>query len=312
MVIVLTSCSNEKSVGISDDVFSLIVPLEQTQPISVVEEYEIISKDETNPEAVAMEIYRSIMTADRIELDDAYNLLRDVKSDESWLLSLKGQLEDLKCCQGLFLQPRTGGKQYTADVGFYLMDGTVYCHVDYNNYMGDLADGIVQPTQKTDYLFESFPLGEFGRTQNFEIYFSPSQLHIMWAETCDYILYRGDGLWCYDYDTIVKNDTESSENGLTSATTKEIEAISCAISYLNVIAFSRESLIGQLEYEGYSHSEAVYGADHCGADWHEQAALKAADYLDVMAFSKQGLIDQLEYEGFTYEQAVYGVEQNGY
>ena len=70
--------------------------------------------------------------------------------------------------------------------------------------------------------------------------------------------------------------------------------------------------MGQLEYEKYSHEEAVYAADHCGADWNEQAAKKAEAYLDIMSFSRQGLIDQLEYEGFTHDQAVYGAEQNGY
>ena len=76
--------------------------------------------------------------------------------------------------------------------------------------------------------------------------------------------------------------------------------------------FSYEGLIDQLEYEGYSHSEAVYGADHCGADWYRQAAECAENYLDLMPFSRSELIDQLEYEGFTYDQAVYGAKQNGY
>ena len=70
--------------------------------------------------------------------------------------------------------------------------------------------------------------------------------------------------------------------------------------------------VEQLEYEGYSHTEAVYGADNCGADWNEQAAKSAANYLDYTSFSRSGLIEQLEYEGFTHSQAVYGVEQNGY
>lgn len=75
--------------------------------------------------------------------------------------------------------------------------------------------------------------------------------------------------------------------------------------------FSYTGLIEQLEFEQYSHEEAVYAADNCGADWNEQAAKKAQDYLDIMAFSRQGLIDQLQFEGYTYEQAVYGVNQVG-
>ena len=53
-------------------------------------------------------------------------------------------------------------------------------------------------------------------------------------------------------------------------------------------------------------------ADHCGADWFEQAAKCAENYLKYAAFSRERLIDQLLYEGFTQEQAEYGVEQNGY
>jgi len=71
-------------------------------------------------------------------------------------------------------------------------------------------------------------------------------------------------------------------------------------------------LIDQLEYEGFTTEQATYGADNCGADWYEQAALSAKEYLDFNSFSREGLIDQLVYVGFTQDQAVYGVTQNGY
>jgi hypothetical protein len=97
-----------------------------------------------------------------------------------------------------------------------------------------------------------------------------------------------------------------------TATIGEKNALSQALSYLRAMPFSYNGLIEQLEYEGYSHEEAVYGADNCGADWNEQAALKAQSYLDSMPFSREGLIEQLEYEGFTRAQAEYGVEAVGY
>lgn len=97
-----------------------------------------------------------------------------------------------------------------------------------------------------------------------------------------------------------------------SATMGEKNALQSAKDYLNVIAFSYDGLIDQLEYEGYSYSEAKYAVDHCGADWNEQAAKSAKSYLDVMSFSRDELISQLEYEGFTHEQAVYGASRNGY
>lgn len=88
-------------------------------------------------------------------------------------------------------------------------------------------------------------------------------------------------------------------------------ALRSAKNYLDVMAFSYSGLIKQLEFEKYSHSDAVYAADNCGANWNEQAVKSAKNYLDVMSFSRDGLIDQLKFEGFTHEQAVYGVEQNG-
>ena len=92
----------------------------------------------------------------------------------------------------------------------------------------------------------------------------------------------------------------------------EQNALEKAHSYLDFTAFSYEGLIDQLEYEGYTHSEAVYGAANCGADWYEQAYQKALDYLDFTAFSRSGLIEQLEYEGFTTSEAEYAADMVGY
>ena len=95
------------------------------------------------------------------------------------------------------------------------------------------------------------------------------------------------------------------------ATTGELNALQSALSYLDFSAFSYEGLIDQLEYEGFTNAEATYAADHCGADWNEQALKSAKNYLDFSAFSYDGLIDQLEYEEFTTEQATYGADNCG-
>ena len=81
-----------------------------------------------------------------------------------------------------------------------------------------------------------------------------------------------------------------------------------AESYLRSSAFSYNGLIHQLEYNGFSESEATYGADHCNADWKEQAVKTAKEYLNSSSFSYSGLIKQLEYNSFTEEEAQYGVD----
>ena len=85
-------------------------------------------------------------------------------------------------------------------------------------------------------------------------------------------------------------------------------ALQSAKSYLAFTAFSYDGLIEQLEYEQYSHDDAVFAADNCGADWFEQALSSALSYLDFTAFSYTSLIEQLEYEGFTKEQATYAAD----
>ena len=106
--------------------------------------------------------------------------------------------------------------------------------------------------------------------------------------------------------------SSSGKSSTHAASFGEQNALKTAALYLDYTSFSYSGLIEQLEYEGYSHSEAVYAADNCGADWYEQAALKAAEYLDYMPFSRQELIEQLEYEGFSHAEAEHGASQNGY
>lgn len=95
-------------------------------------------------------------------------------------------------------------------------------------------------------------------------------------------------------------------------TTGQKNALSTAKSYLAYTAFSYSGLIKQLEYEGFSKEEAVYGVDNCGADWKEQAAKMAKSYMNYSSFSRKGLIEQLKYEGFTNEQSEYGASTVGY
>lgn len=94
----------------------------------------------------------------------------------------------------------------------------------------------------------------------------------------------------------IEEDLPQDGTGDTGATMGERNALESALDYLDVLSFSYSGLIEQLEYEGYSTSEATYAADHCGADWYEQAALSAKEYLEIASFSRQSLIEQLEFE----------------
>lgn len=104
---------------------------------------------------------------------------------------------------------------------------------------------------------------------------------------------------------------EEPEPAKPSMTTAQSNAVRKAESYLEYAAFSRKGLIQQLEFEGFSASDATYGVDHVDVNWKTQAAKKAASYLENTAFSRSGLIQQLEFEGFTRAQAKYGAAAAG-
>ena len=91
-----------------------------------------------------------------------------------------------------------------------------------------------------------------------------------------------------------------------ATTMNRAQAVRKAKEYLQYQSFSLKGLIGQLKYEGFSTSDATYGASHSGANWWRQAVKKARDYLKMQAFSFSGMVAQLQYEGFTRAQAVYG------
>lgn len=102
----------------------------------------------------------------------------------------------------------------------------------------------------------------------------------------------------------------AEENARKEAKLNE-NALRSARSYLNYTHFSRQGLIEQLEFEGYTEAQSVYAADNVGADWNQQAIGAAKDYLEHMSFSHSGLVEQLIFEGFTPEQAEFGVSGAG-
>jgi Host cell surface-exposed lipoprotein len=94
-------------------------------------------------------------------------------------------------------------------------------------------------------------------------------------------------------------------------TVSQQNARESAESYLDTSAFSREGLIKQLKFEGYSQADAVYAVNAVSPNWNEQAAKAAQAYLDTSSFSRSGLIQQLMYEGYTRAQAEYGAKKVG-
>lgn len=96
-----------------------------------------------------------------------------------------------------------------------------------------------------------------------------------------------------------------------SISISKLNAAKTAVSYLRISAFSRDGLIKQLAYEGFSTEDATYGVDVANTDWNLQAAKSAKAYLDLTSFSRSGLIDQLVFEGYTRAQAEYGVNTTG-
>lgn len=104
---------------------------------------------------------------------------------------------------------------------------------------------------------------------------------------------------------------QSAEEYVLPPASEVMTAAEDAQNYLNVMPISRQRLIDQLVYDGYSEDEATAAVDASGADWNEQAVKQAVSYLDTMEFTRDELIDQLEYDKFTPEEAAYAVDNCG-
>lgn len=105
--------------------------------------------------------------------------------------------------------------------------------------------------------------------------------------------------------------TEKKPENNSGSTSSAREALTYAKSYLSFSDYSYLKLIEQLEFSDFSHEDAVYAADNCGADWKDQALKCAKTYIKNLDFSYQELKDQLEYEQFTPDQIQYGVDNCG-
>jgi hypothetical protein len=100
----------------------------------------------------------------------------------------------------------------------------------------------------------------------------------------------------------------STSSNTGSETASQINASKSAASYLRYSSFSRDSLIKQLVFEGFSNSDAVYAVDKQNANWKDQAVKKAASYLKSSAFSRDSLIKQLVFEGFSNSDSTFATD----
>jgi hypothetical protein len=110
---------------------------------------------------------------------------------------------------------------------------------------------------------------------------------------------------------IVSTTSLGSVTDAQASTISRANAVRAAQNYVRIMPFSLKGLIHQLKYEGYSNSDAAFGASHSGANWNKEAVEAAKGYLRTMPFSRTSLIHQLEYEGYTHSQALHGVRATG-
>lgn len=124
------------------------------------------------------------------------------------------------------------------------------------------------------------------------------------------------GYWAIKVEIPVSETTSSVGSTETSAPIKETlsqqNAVKQAKSYIKYGSYSYSGLIEMLEYKKYSHADAVYGADHCDADWAEECYEQAQSYLKYGSYSREGLIEMLEYKQYTASQIEYAIRKVGY
>ena len=90
------------------------------------------------------------------------------------------------------------------------------------------------------------------------------------------------------------------------------EALEQAIySYLDAMNFSRQELIDQLVFDGWTEQEVTDAVDAAAIDWNAQALASAELSGEMSCLSQSGVAETLMNEGFTKEEADYAAENCG-
>ena len=112
-----------------------------------------------------------------------------------------------------------------------------------------------------------------------------------------------------------QEEAAPKEEAAPEMTVSQENAVKKAESYISLAGFSKEGLIEQLEFEGFSTADAKFAVNYLedtgAVDWKEEAVEKAESYMEISSFSRSSLIEQLEFEGFTSAQAEYAADQVG-
>lgn len=208
---------------------------------------------QTTAAAAAEAVLEEIRSAQRMDLSEAYEKVKDLTPQSEEDKKFVEQIKALNDCSGQFVQvSEETGNRYGATVAFYFINGQLQCSVDYSGYMGKLSDGTVTTTEEPDYLFESHPKGDlFGDEQDFQIYFGKSKLHILWGKSSDYTLTRGDGSVDFAQDHKPPFDETETYQKLISMIDQQYE------SYPHEISYDREKKAINIYFEAPEKTRAA-------------------------------------------------------
>lgn len=109
--------------------------------------------------------------------------------------------------------------------------------------------------------------------------------------------------------TPTTNTSNNNSSKKISKSNSDSPIIKTIKQYLKKLAFSEESLIDQLVYDGYPKSEASEAIDSLDIDWNEQAVKWAKDFLDYYVVSNDRIYVLLEEEGFDDDQINYAIKE---
>ena len=142
-------------------------------------------------------LYEEIISSEKLEVEDALEMLHNVKESDGKLGEIKRMAGDLLLCENIFVDnDKDPGqlKTYTAKLDFYFQYGEAMCQIDYDGYVLYLdlwmAAAPVSYYSEDGYIFNTKPSCD----DDFDIYIGREKLRIIWGDgICDYTLDRWSG-----------------------------------------------------------------------------------------------------------------------